>query len=270
MFSAENIDIYRSAVQKIYPDGSSTIMVADSRCFREPGWELRNGFETAGESKPTPDSEKRERALRRARARVFDIARSNTDLAYFVTLTLDAAKIDRYDIGEQMLRFRGWLSNRVQRDGLKYVLVPELHKDGAVHYHGLINDVLERKDSGTMSFGGGKPFKVKKSDRPKMLAAGARVVYNLPEWEYGFTTAIELYGERSKAISYVCKYIGKGDGKVGGRYYLSGGALLAPEKRYFDADFDAYADDSHVFTIERLGARVVKLELEGLIDGNVF
>lgn len=262
MFSADYIDICRTAVQKIYPDGSSTVMIADTPCFREPGWELR-GNPAVGGGKPTPDSEKRERALRRARARVLDIARSNVDLAYFVTLTLDERKIDRYDINEQMKRMRGWLSNRVQRDGLKYVLVPELHKDGAVHYHGLINDVLPRKDSGTMSFGGGKPFRVKRSEQAKMLEAGARVVYNLPEWDFGFTTAIELYGERSKAINYVCKYIGKGDGKIGGRYYLSGGALLSPEKRFFDADFELYKDDNHVFEIERLGARVVKLEVFG-------
>ena len=262
MFSGDYFDIHRSAVQKIYPDGSSTIMVADRPCFREPGWELR-GSPAVGEGKPTPDIEKRERALRRARARVLDIARANVDLEYFVTLTLDERKIDRYDINEQMRRMRGWLSNRVQRDGLKYVLVPELHKDGAVHYHGLINDVLQREDSGTMSFGGGKPFRVKRRDRSKMLEAGARVVYNLPEWDYGFTTAIELYGERSKAINYVCKYIGKGGGKIGGRYYLSGGALLSPEKRFFDADFELFKDDNHVFTIERLGARVVKFEAEG-------
>lgn len=267
MFSAENIEIYRSAIQKIYPDGSSTVMIANTRCFREPGWELRGGVQQSEARGSTPDGEKRERALRRARARVLDIARANDDLQFFVTLTLDKRKIDRYDIGAQMKAMRSWLSNRVQRNGLKYVLVPELHKDGAVHYHGLINDALPRRDSSTVSLGGGKPIRVTRAERAKMLAAGARVVYNLPDWDFGFTTAIELYGERSKAIAYVCKYIGKGSGggKIGGRYYLSGGALASPEKRYFDADFDAFADDERVFTIERLGARVVKFEVEGEI-----
>lgn len=40
--------------------------------------------------------------------------------------------------------------------GLAYVLVPERHKDGAIHLHGFINESLPLSDSGTMKLPGAK------------------------------------------------------------------------------------------------------------------
>ena len=77
-----------------------------------------------------------------------------------VTLTLDQTQVDRYDMAAITRKLNAWLSNQVQRRGLIYVLVPERHKDGAIHFHGFFNDVLDRVDSGTMiPPGGGKPRK---------------------------------------------------------------------------------------------------------------
>ena len=58
---------------------------------------------------------------------------------------------------------------------------------------------------------------------------GGKIVYNLPRWTLGFTTAIELYGEYTAAVAYVCKYIGKEGEKPAGRWYYSGGDLCEPE-----------------------------------------
>lgn len=86
-------------------------------------------------------------------------------------------------------------------------------------------------------------------------------MYNLPGWTLGFTTAIELYGERRKAVGYVCKYITKAEEKVGGRWYYSGGALKRPEVTYTDVDFDKLS--GFRFEVKGLGAQMVKLTLEG-------
>lgn len=160
-----------------------------------------------------------ERARRRARAAISDLARSN-DFRWFVTLTLDRERIDRYDVREITRRVNHWLDNQVRRAGLKYVLVPEHHKDGAVHFHGLFNDALEARDSGHRDGEGHR-------------------IFNLPAWSLGFTTAIELYGDRRRAIGYVCKYIGKEAVKVGGRWYYSGGDLQKPSVETLDADYAA-------------------------------
>lgn len=188
------------------------------------------------------------RSVRRARKAVKDLARSN-DWAYFVTLTLDPEKVNRYDPEEVLRHLRHWLGNNVRRKGLAYVLVPEHHKDGAIHFHGLFNDALEAVDSGTMSVPGRKaPVRVRsEAHRAALERMGGHTVYNLPGWGWGFSTAIQLYGEREAAINYVCKYIGKEmsgpqgtefgtPAKIGGRWYYSGGALQRPEIEWFDVD----------------------------------
>lgn len=95
-------------------------------------------------------------------------------------------------------------------------------------------------------------MKVRSEDHRRALErAGGHTVYNLPGWGWGFSTAIQLYGEMDAAINYVCKYIGKeigtnvscetfdGDaftGKIGGRWYYSGGDLQRPTVEWFDVD----------------------------------
>ena len=98
-----------------------------------------------------------------------------------------------------------WADNQVRRKGLCYILVPELHKDGAVHYHGIFNAALPVTDSGTISRSGKKrPQRPRsRAERARWLSDGGHVVYNLPSWTLGFTTAIELYGGRDKAI-FLC------------------------------------------------------------------
>ena len=269
---------------KTYPDGSVSIMLSDRAIFREPGWQLasdraavaerqRRAWEAfVGEAEVDVaelsgyqcerhlDAEAQRRAdslaraQRRAKAAVRDLARSN-DFRFFVTLTLDPAKVDRYDVRDITRRLNHWCDNHVRRDGLCYVLVPERHKDGAIHFHGLFNDALQAVDSGHRDSGGHR-------------------IYNLPAWDLGFTTAIELYGDRQAAIAYVCKYIGKQmdadgcPGKVGGRWYYSGGALRRPAVSFADVGPEVYdKTDSYEFGIEALGARCKIIETKE--DGTV-
>lgn len=250
-----------------YPDGSAVLLCAERKIFREAGWEERRSKAKAA---PGPDpvgaalaaaeaaaeagegsgaataASDTSRARRRARAMVRDYALCS-DLKWFVTFTLDKTRIDRYDVAEITKRLNVWLDNRVRRNGLRYILVPELHKDGAVHFHGLINDgALELTDSGTIVRGGGKPRRPRSgAERQRWLDAGGHVVYNVGDWGYGFSTAIALYGDPRRAVGYVTKYISKSAGKVGGRWYYSGGSLKLPKRSVMTADFDvirAYAD----------------------------
>lgn len=194
----------------------------------------------------------RERAQRRARIAVRDLGLSN-DWAYFVTLTLDAKRIDRYDPVEVVKHLNHWLDNRVRRDGLAYVLVPEHHKDGAIHFHGFFNDALPVVDSGHHD-------------------AGGHTVYNLPAWGWGFSTAIALYGERAAAVAYCCKYVAKQQEKIGGRWYYSGGKLRRPDVEWCDVDFDALADcqGTEPFTIDGLPwSRFLRLRANKNLDEKV-
>lgn len=180
--------------------------------------------ENEGEGEAQGASDAQRRAARRARKQLFELCACN-DLDFFFTLTLDKERIDRYDYKTVVRRFGQWADNHVRRHGLRYVAVPELHRDGAIHFHGLCNsEALRLVDSG-------------KTDKNS-----GQKVYNLPSWNLGFTTGIFLYGARDAAAHYVAKYVTKqaSGGTIGGRYYLHGGDLQRARCRYFHEDFESF------------------------------
>lgn len=74
---------------------------------------------------------------------------------------------------------------------MRYLVVPEQHKSGRWHFHGLFAkvDALEFTDSGRVdNFG--------------------RIIYNVDNYRLGFSTATQIT-DVDKASSYMCKYITK-------------------------------------------------------------
>lgn len=248
---AEPSSFSHCARVKTYPDGSMDVLCCDRAIFRESGWEpdgwerkahrIRDSSDPDGEESALPS----ERAMRRARAQVRELALAN-GFGLFVTLTLNGGMVDRYDMAAITRKLNVWLDNQVRRRGLAYVLVPERHQDGAIHFHGLFNDALEVVDSGHADKEG-------------------HTIYNLPRWTLGFTTAIRLYGDREQAIGYVTKYIGKQGEKPGGRWYYSGGALRRPEVTYCDMSIrDAMEQPgAYTFTVADAGATFCQFRIRG-------
>ena len=215
-------DIGGNAIIYTYVTGDVDIICASDRVFASGGWERAEDFAQRGREVPKPAKREKGvkssgddmlRSMRRARAQLRRLALSNR-FDYFVTLTLDPERIDRYDGAAVTKALSQWCNNMVKRHGLKYILVPEQHKDGAFHFHGFLKGTgLEAVDSG--------------------IEWDGRAVYNLPQWALGFTTAQRLYGSYSAAVGYCCKYIGKQEGERPlGRWYYSGGGLDAPDKQY--------------------------------------
>lgn len=244
-----------------YPCGVVDILSSSKPIFREVGWEdarwaKPRPLPSEAEDEPEeeaqlsfslealpeleaehgPKGEDIARSMRRARSRVRRLALSN-EFRWFVTLTLSPDKVDRYDAAQVVRKLSNWCSNQVKRRGLQYILVPERHKDGALHFHGFFNDALEAVASG---------------HRDKQ----GHMIYNLPGWTLGFTAAIEVYGDYAGAVAYVCKYIGKQGDKPAGRWYYSGGDLREPTAIYGEispADLRAEYGD-RVFCFEVPGA----------------
>ena len=239
-------EISHTARMKSYPDGSFELLASDVPCFRQSGWE-EHGREAARgtsaadktrrEATEGTSAADQERSMRRAAGRVRDLALCN-DFRWFVTLTLDPAKIDRHDMEALTHVLNRWSDNRVRRKGLRYILVPERHKDGAIHLHGFFSDALPLVDSGTVSLPGGKPRKPRsRKQREEWLSAGGKIVYNIPDWSLGFSTALQLTGDYHAAVAYVCKYVRKQQEKIGGRWYYSGGKLVEPVVSYLDIGY---------------------------------
>lgn len=247
-------EIYHNTIVYSYPDGSIDVVCAADPIFREPGWEIAGWREDPPQAVPSAREKGKkaegadmERSMRRARAKLRRLALAN-EFEYFVTLTLDPAKIDRYD-GAAIVKALGrWADNMVRRNGLRYILVPELHKDGAIHFHGFMAGIgLKAVDSG-----------VEWDGRP---------VFNLPQWTLGFTTAQRLYGDYHAAVGYCCKYIGKQAGQRPlGRWYYSGGALQEPRKTYGDRDFRTCGENCEFVEYTIPGTKIKVLRTKGEQD----
>ncbi len=145
-------------------------------------------------------------SLNRTKQKIYDYAFSNDwSNGWFITLTFDKEKVEsRYDYDICYKRINTFLKvlKRNNSDA-KYLFVPERHKDGAWHFHGIITDCdnLKLDDSG--KFAKGKKIydhEVK----------GSKKIFNVNtrNWKYGFTTATKVE-DTNKVSSYITKYITK-------------------------------------------------------------
>lgn len=206
-------------------------------------WELAAEKEKQERRERGSTEENKERAARRAKAKVFELGICNPDMNIFATLTVAPETGMRTDYKALVKKLKDWLGNRVQRNGLKYIIVPEFHQDGAIHFHGLFNDKLQLVDSGTVLCPGcGKPIKKATAKKKNIPEDVQQTVYNIADYKLGFTTAMistdRINGSQAAAAGYVTKYITKDMDKVGGRYYLSGGDLQRPVCVYYNAEIE--------------------------------
>lgn len=165
---------------------------------KPPGEVMENPFtdsEERFEYFGMDDDEKREESIRtscsRSKKMIYDISRSNY-WDWFLTFTFDPEKVDRFNYLECAKKLSRWLDRLRKRcPGMIYLVVPEKHKSGAFHFHGLFANVsdLEFVESGHFDSSG-------------------KMVYNVDKYKFGFTTATRI-GDTHKASSYLCKYITK-------------------------------------------------------------
>ena len=98
-----------------------------------------------------------------------------------------------------------WLHRqRSHSPNLKYLIVPEFHKDGALHFHALLANFNGRlKDSKKRQNG--------------------RIVYNMTGYRARFTTAVPINHNKGAVSNYIKKYITKDMPLIHGRkrYWLS-------------------------------------------------
>lgn len=124
------------------------------------------------------------------------------DWDYFVTFTLDKTKYDRYNLPKWRSDFSQWIRNqrRLHCYDFKYLLIPEMHQDGAWHMHGLVSgipwDDLQRFDV---------------SRHPIKLCTGGYRYYPGILDKFGFNSFGKVQN-KSAASRYVLKYVAKGLG----------------------------------------------------------
>lgn len=145
-------------------------------------------FTDKEKTKKQTNDEKISCNIARAKSKIREYAMCN-NWEYFVTLTLDKNKQNRYDISGYIKALGIWKSNYNKKFGanMRYLLIPEQHKDGAWHMHGLFsgiaNESIEVNDKGYMDI----PY-----------------YYN----RFGYISLSKIK-DKDKTASYITKYVSK-------------------------------------------------------------
>ena len=234
----EKQDVYKNAKVKFTPDGFCKVSCFTRQIYKGEGYEALEYFsreqaEIELLSPPVKESEAvksdrvRQDSFKRSKNAIFEIAAAN-EWKYMVTFTVDKDKCDRYDREAVKKAFSGWLYDMSKRKGLKALIIPEYHKDKAIHFHGLINDSLEMEHSGTYKIEGEKkPVKESTLRRRGLTpqADNVKDVYNVKGYKLGFSTAVPLDGNVTRVSYYMTKYCTKDLEKIFGSYYFCVGKV---------------------------------------------
>ena len=134
---------YRPDVITVRQFGEHTARITWHKSLRESGWESEQGKPRKG----TVNDSKLENNLSRTKSTVRELALCNT-WDYFCTFTLSPDKQNRYDLEALVKEIGEFIHNYNRRcapeDKVKYLLVPEQHKDGAWHMHGFIKGIRKK------------------------------------------------------------------------------------------------------------------------------
>lgn len=137
------------------------------------------------------------RSQNRSKNMIYQIARSN-NWDWYVTLTLNKDRVqDRLDYDKCIKDLSAWLRKmkNTRAPDLKYLIVPEEHKNGGFHFHGLF------ANTGYILFiDSGKSCKVHTGDKVP--------IYNIVDYTLGFSNCSKVYKPEC-ITAYICKYMTK-------------------------------------------------------------
>ena len=161
--------------------------------------------EKAYSEKGTVNEKKLDENISRARTKIYEYAYCNP-WDYFVTLTLDKTKYDRYDLEKFHKDFSLFIRHQNSDNNLKikFLLVPETHKDGAWHMHGLIMGLPADQL---------RLFSLKEKLPENYIRKKLKEGQEVYEWvkyrkKFGFCD-LEPVRSREACAKYITKYISK-------------------------------------------------------------
>lgn len=143
-------------------------------------------------------------SLKRTKSNVFELAICN-EFEYFATLTLDETKRDRYDLSAFRTALAQYIrnQNRGREDKILYLCIPEHHKNGAWHIHGLFKG-LTASDLTKFTLRDNIPLRFKRAIR------NGEKIYNWVGYaqRFGYCTLTPIKSVEG-CSKYVTKYITK-------------------------------------------------------------
>jgi hypothetical protein len=173
-------------------------------------------------------------SAQRAKREIIDIALSN-NWDYMLTQTISPKYHDRYNTEQQKNLLIKTLKNFRERydPQLAFILIPETHKDGAIHFHGLLKfNIPEQHLDYVKERNGTQIFKHKLLDKR------------------GFNELAKIYNHQEFVTYYITKYITKSvKSKITDKRYYRSQNLDKPQKLYLDRRLDKWEDVQAVMSL---------------------
>lgn len=181
---------------------------------------------------------KTQKYLKKVKTNIIDLAFNYDEWEYFITLTFNDKEIGEYSHENAINCLTKWIDNQKhQNKNFTYILVPEFHSSGRLHFHGLVAHVPKWKLEESRSAKTGRLLKV-----------NGLQIYNLINYKLGFTTISKVQSQ-DKVSNYISKYATKDLIKLKNkkRYWYSRN-LQKPKEEFFmiDTTLKEYIKDMNV------------------------
>lgn len=169
------------------------------------------------------------------------------DFDLFWTLTLNDNKVNAKNYVYSRQRLQAWLKYQRERYGkFAYLFIPELHKSGRIHFHGV-------------TAGLSPPLVEARYPKNKRLIKKKGIqIYNAENWQNGFS-AVSKIQHKEKSANYITKYITKELLEMPSafhqpRYFVSRG-LKQPEISYVELTDSYFQDFKPSFVVGERNSR---------------
>lgn len=165
------------------------------------------------------EGERFESSIARSKSRLKALGLCN-EWDYWCTFTFAPDVVDRYNYVAVKRLLTKWFNNMRTRYALalRYVVVPEMHEDGAFHFHGFMVGI-----DGLLSV----PDLVLSGDGS--MVPNTKGYYRLDRYPYGFFNCSKIK-DNDRAVKYATKYLSKDMGAfpTGSQLVLASKGLRKP------------------------------------------
>lgn len=236
-----------NTVIKTYADGSQKI-----KCTSYSNFKGHSGKRDRGSKSDDEELFRQKyKNLYNSKAKLIDLVYHNSMIEpweYFVTLTFDPKEVDSLDYHEVSTALAKWTNNmKHQNPNMSYILVPELHKSGRIHWHGVFKKVPNWNLT---------PARSTKTNR--LIYKNGSQIYNLENYKYGHTTVSKI--KNQEAVSVYCS-----------KYMTKDMIDLAYKKRYWSSrNLDRPTKEYALFDEETLKFYIDRGEVTYQNDKSVF
>lgn len=216
--------------------GSSRYKLTQIACVRTRGVEIECP------PKGSVNSSKLDNNITRARSKVQEYGLCN-DWEFFVTLTIDGSKLDRFDLHSYWGAFGQFIRDYRKKYGVQvgYLFIPEQHQSGAWHAHGFLRGI---RTEHLRQFLSNEKLPYRMLERIESGTA----LYDWPLYreKFGFIS-LEPIRSKERAVSYISKYITKdlarSVNQLGAHlYYVSRGLQQAQELKRGELKYQVPVD----------------------------